>query len=191
MSAPWLNPIVSPAADFAVRLGAALPVLETPRTLLRAPRLEDAGYWCQILVDDTAGHMGGPFDVDAAFSDFAASVGLWLLRGHGMWTVTDRDGLVLGFVQIGFEPGDHEPELGFLFCSHGRGRGLAFEAALAVRNHALGPMGLPSLVSYIAPANAPSRRLAERLGARYEGAAEWDTDPEPAEIWRHAPSEDP
>ena len=184
---PHLTPLPGPAADFAAALRGALPVLETPRTVLRAPRLEDAPDWCAILAADTEGHVGGPCDADDAFTEFAATVGLWLLRGHGLWTVTDHAGAVLGFVLIGFEPGDHEPELGYLFCDRARGLGLAAEAATAARAHALGPMGLPSLVSYIAPGNTPSRALARRLGARLEGVATWDPDPEPAEIWRHAP----
>ncbi|MFN3953785.1 MAG: GNAT family N-acetyltransferase [Pararhodobacter sp.] len=187
MTAPHLTPVPGRAADFGAILRATLPVLRTSRTVLRAPRLEDATLWCTILTDDTAGHLGGPFDPDSAFADFAATVGMWLLRGHGMWTVTDHDDAPLGFVLIGFESGDREPELGFLFCAHARGRGLAFEAALAARDHALDVLGLPGLVSYIAPSNAPSRRLAERLGARLEGLLAYAGDDEPSEIWRHFP----
>ncbi len=189
MTAPHLTPIPGPAADFAARLVSELPVLKTRRCILRAPRLEDAPAWIEILVPDAEGHLGGPHDPDGAFVEFAATVGTWLLRGHGLWTVTDRAGAVLGFVLIGFEPGDSEPELGFLFREAARGQGYAAEAAAAVRDHALAEMKLPALVSYIAPGNAASRRLAERLGARFEGVVACDTDPEPAEIWRHAPVE--
>jgi RimJ/RimL family protein N-acetyltransferase len=187
MTTSHLTPIPGPAADLAARLRAALPVLETGRCLLRAPVLEDAPAWIEIMVPDAEGHLGGPHDADGAFREFAATVGTWLLRGHGLWTVTDHAGAVLGFVLVGFEPGDAEPELGFLFRAHARGQGYAAEAAAAARDHALGALGLPGLVSYIAPGNAASRRLAERLGARFEGAVAYDTDPEPAEIWRHAP----
>jgi RimJ/RimL family protein N-acetyltransferase len=187
MSVPHLAPIPGPAAEFAARLRAGLPVLETERCLLRAPVLEDAAAWIEIMVPDAEGHLGGPHDAEGAFREFAATVGTWLLRGHGLWTVTDRAGAVLGFVLVGFEPGDRAPELGWLFLAEARGHGYAIEAAAAARAHALGPLGLAELVSYIDPANAPSRRLAERLGARLEGTASWDTDPEPAEIWRHAP----
>lgn len=188
MIAPHLAPVPGPAAEFAARLRTGLPVLETARMVLRAPVLEDAAAWVTIMVPDAEGHLGGPHDDDAAFTEFAATVGLWLLRGHGLWTVTDRAGAVLGFVLIGFEPGDHEPELGWLLLPEARGRGLALEAAQAVRDWARAT-GLPSLVSYIAPGNAASRRLAARLGARLEGRADWDDSPEPAEIWRHLPRE--
>jgi hypothetical protein len=41
------------------------------------------------------------------------------------------------------------------------------------------------------PFPGPAADFATRLGARFVGTADWDTDPEPAEIRRHAPSEDP
>lgn len=183
MTAPHLTPIPGPAAAFAAALAARLPVLDTPRCRLRAPRLDDAPHWIAILAADAEGHMGGPFGEDEAFTEFAAAAGLWLLRGHGLWTVTGRDGAVLGFVLLGFEPGDREPELGFLFTPAARGQGLAQEAAAAARAHALEALNLPGLVSYIAPGNAASRRLAARLGARFDGSLDG------AEIWRHAPQE--
>lgn len=178
---PHLTPIPGPAADFAAALAARLPALDTPRCRLRAPRLDDAPVWIEILAGDAEGHLGGPFDADEAFTEFAAACGVWLLRGHGLWTVTDRAGAPLGFVLLGFEPGDREPELGFLFSAAARGRGLAQEAAAAVRALALDGLRLPGLVSYIAPGNAPSRRLAERLGAWRDGEVDG------AEVWRHAP----
>jgi RimJ/RimL family protein N-acetyltransferase len=187
MSAPHLIPRPGPAAAFAKTLRARLPRIESERCILRAPELEDATHWIEILVADREGHLGGPFTPAAAFTDFAATVGLWLLRGHGLWTVTNREGTVLGFVLIGFEPGDREPELGFLFCAHARGKGYAKEAAAAARAHALGPLGLDALVSYVDPSNIASRRLAERLGARYDGLMGFDGTVERVEVWRHAP----
>jgi RimJ/RimL family protein N-acetyltransferase len=170
-AAPHLTPVPGPAADFGATLRARLPRIETPRCVLRAPVLEDAPAWIAIMVPDSEGHLGGPHTEDRAFTEFAATVGLWLLRGHGLWTVTDRADRVLGFVLVGFEPGDKVPELGWLFLPEARGRGLAAEAAAAARVHALGTLALPELVSYIDPDNARSRRLAERLGARREPAS--------------------
>lgn len=184
-AAPHLRPIPGAAADFGAGLRARLPRIETARCILRAPLLEDAPAWISIMVPDAEGHLGGPHDDDGAFTEFAATVGLWLLRGHGLWTVTDRAGAVLGFVLIGFEPGDQVPELGWLFLPEARGRGLATEAAAAARAHALGAGGLRELVSYIDPGNAASRRLAERLGARMSGMIADPVTGEAAEVWRH------
>jgi RimJ/RimL family protein N-acetyltransferase len=185
MTAAHLIPLPGPAADFGAKLRGALPVIRTARCILRAPVLEDAPAWERIMVPDSEGHLGGPNDPDDAFVEFAATVGTWLLRGHGLWTVTDRADAVLGFVLIGFEPGDQAPELGWLFLPEARGQGYAAEAAAAARAHALGPAGLPELVSCIDASNTPSRRLAERLGARRDGTI---ATPDPdTEIWRHAP----
>ena len=90
---------------------------------LRAPRLADMDAWVEVLCGSATEFMGGPFTRDEAFMEFAGSVGGWLLRGHGPWTVEDKaTGDVLGFVILGFEPGDLEPELGYLFRPMAEGR---------------------------------------------------------------------
>lgn len=179
MRPPHETPIPGPAADFAAALAARLPVIETDRLRLRAPRLSDFPAWAEIFTGPAGPHLGGPYTRDEAFIHFAAYTGTWLLRGHGTWSVEDRAGTLLGFVLIGFWAGDREPELGFLFLPEAEGQGYAEEAARAARAHGFGPMGLPSLVSYIAPENTRSQRLAQRLGARRDGTLDG------AEVWRH------
>jgi len=66
------------------------------------------------------------------------------------------------------------------------GRGYATEAALALRDWAFSTLKLPSLVSYIAPGNAASVAVAERLGARLDPAAPRTV---PADlVYRHSAS---
>lgn len=172
MIAPHERPIPGSAAAFANALSAQLPRLETARLVLRAPALTDLEAWHEVLQGPAAPWLGGPFTRDESFAEFATSVGLWLLRGHGLWTVASRKRETLGFILLGFEPGDHEPELGFLFRPDAEGQGYAAEAARAARDHAFGALGWQSVVSYIAPDNARSIRLAERLGARRDPVAE-------------------
>jgi len=170
MTAPHETPMTGPTADFAATLAAALPVIETERLSLRAPTLADFPLWADIFTGPAGPHLGGPVSREDAFTEFAASLGTWLLRGHGPWAVDSREGVTLGFVLIGFEPGDQEPELGFLFAPHGEGRGYASEAARAVLDHAAA-LGWHRLVSYIDPDNTRSMRLAARLGATADAAA--------------------
>jgi RimJ/RimL family protein N-acetyltransferase len=135
--------------------------------------MDDFEAWAEVLCGPAGSWLDGPFDRDAAFVEFAASVGLWLLRGHGVWTVeASADGAVLGFVLIGFEPGDAEPELGYLFRPAAEGQGFATEAATAALAHARDTLRLAALVSYVAPGNHRSAALAKRLGARRDPAAE-------------------
>ena len=177
MIRPWDIQPSATAAALAASLCEALPVLRTRRCILRAPLLTDVPAWNAVMVPDAEGHLGGPHTEDEAYTEFAAYMGGWLLRGHGPWTVTDHSGHVLGFVLVGVEPGDQSPELGWLFLPEARGKGYATEAAAAARDHALGTLGLPRLVSYVDPANPASSRVAERLGAvcqgHYDGAQVW------------------
>jgi len=160
-------------------------VLETSRLRLRAPVLADFAAWAEILCGPAAPHLGGPFTRDEAFTEFSATIGTWLLRGHGLWTVEYKSGgEVLGFVLIGFEAGDLEPELGYLFRSAAEGHGYAREAAAVARAHAA-RLRLPSLVSYVDPENTRSVRLAAALGARLDG------DQDGSNVWRHWPPDQP
>jgi RimJ/RimL family protein N-acetyltransferase len=176
--APHEIAVPGPAADFAARLSAQLPLIETARLRLRAPSLADFDAWAEIFTGPAGPHLGGPFSRDEAFIEFAATCGLWLLRGHGVLTVEPKEGgATLGFVLIGFEPGDQEPELGYLFRAAAEGQGFATEAAAALRDHAFGPLGMGRLLSYIDPENAGSIRVARRLGATrtadFDGAQVW------------------
>jgi RimJ/RimL family protein N-acetyltransferase len=146
-----------------------IPVLETDRLRLRAPALSDFDAYAAFLGSDRAIHERGPMDRRAAWREFCASLACWSLRGFGGWSVTDRsDGGYLGEVGL-FQPVEYpEPEIGWMVVPEAEGRGIAHEAALAVRVWAYGRLGLKTLVSYIDPANARSIRLAERLGARLD-----------------------
>jgi RimJ/RimL family protein N-acetyltransferase len=154
-----------------------IPVLETERLRLRAPALRDFPAYAAFFASDRAVHERGPMDERGAWREFCASLACWSLRGFGGWSVTDRaDGGYLGEVGL-FQPVEYpEPEIGWMVVPRAEGRGIAHEAALAVRAWAYDRLGLKTLVSYIDPANARSIRLAERLGARLD---------------RHAPGIDP
>jgi ribosomal-protein-alanine N-acetyltransferase len=64
--------------------------------------------------------------------------------------------------------GPTELEVGYALGQPYWGHGYATEAAGAVRDLALGPMGRERLIAFIRPDNARSRRVAEKLGMRHE-----------------------
>lgn len=181
MIAPLAIPVTPPAAAQAAALDAVVPRLATPRCTLRAPRLGDFDTLQDITGSGRADTIGGPSTPAETWADFCTSTTTWLLRGHGMWTVELADGDIAGFVLIGTEPGDREHELGWLLTAEHEGRGLAFEAAAAARDHAWSALRLPSLVSYIAPGNARSEQLATRLGAVPDGTLHDGR----IGVWRH------
>jgi RimJ/RimL family protein N-acetyltransferase len=162
---PWEMPSQGGAAVIARTIAKTVPGIATARLSLRAPRIEDFDAYAEIVTTERGVHVGGPMTREEAWLDFAQMVAGWLLRGHGVWSVERReDGRLLGFVLIGFEPGDLEPELGFLFRAEAEGRGYAHEAGSAARGFAFATLGLPRVVSYVAPENSRSIRLVERLG---------------------------
>lgn len=147
-----------------------IPTLTTARLTLRPPVMADFEAYAAALAGPAAAYMGGPRSRDGAWDWFASDVAQWHLRGHGSLTVTEG-ATAVGQVNIVQPPHFPEPELGWIAYAGRTGRGLMAEAAAALRDWAFGPRGLATLVSYIDPANAPSVRLAQRLGARPDPAA--------------------
>ena len=171
----------TPRADLlATALRGAVPLLRTARATLRAPRQSDFPALQEIMGSERGLHAGGPLSPAECWADFCQATATWLLRGHGMWTVTEH-GTVAGFVMISTEPGDREHELGFLLREDWEGTGLAHEAALAARDHAWRSLRLPSLVSYVSGGNARSEALCRRLGAAQDGTTHDGT----VTVWRH------
>lgn len=154
------------SADRAQALCAQIPRIETDRLSLRAATMTDFPAWVRLLVPDALGHMGGPHTDEDAWEAFCVYVAGWALHGHGLWTVTDKADVVVGFVLVGLEWGDAEPELGWMFLPEARGQGLATEAVRAARDWAFGDGGFTTLVSYVHPDNAGSIALANRLEAK-------------------------
>lgn len=173
MIAPHERLATGAAAAFAGRVQSVLPRLETDRLRLRPPRIEDFEAYAEIALSPRGRYLTEDQTRDAAWYDFCQMTATWVLRGQGLWTVEDRDaGQCLGFVLLGFEPGDNEPELGYLFLPAAEGQGYAREAAEAARRYGFTVLDLPTLVSTIDPTNTRSRRLAERMGAVRDPKAE-------------------
>lgn len=163
------------------------PTIDTPRLVLRCPLAGDFDSYRPALMSDRAIHMGGPFDLAAAWKDFCMDVAGWALHGHGALAITDRvKGTFHGMVALTRRPDFPERELGWVLLKTAEGRGIAFEAADALRDFAFGHLGWRTLVSYIAPENARSIALAERLGAKRDAHA---PRPDPTDlVYRHFPT---
>jgi RimJ/RimL family protein N-acetyltransferase len=143
-----------------------IPVINTERLTLRAPRLEDFEPYAAYFASARAELERGRRDRAGAWKEFSAVAGQWLLRGYGGFSIEDRaNGGYLGEVGVFHEDSYPEPELGWMVVAAAEGRGIAHEAALAARHWAYHALGLTTLVSYIDADNARSIRLAERLGA--------------------------
>jgi RimJ/RimL family protein N-acetyltransferase len=168
-------------------LSAALdiPVIETERLILRAPRVSDLEAMLAFNASPRSGFLGGGAPRQAVWRALLANIGHWAVRGFGFWTVENRAGEIVGRVGVIDHDEWPEPELGWhLFDGH-EGRGYALEAALAARTDAQRRLGLPPLMSLIDPANARSIALALRMGAVAESETIEPNLRTPVRLFRH------
>lgn len=166
------------------------PTLETERLVLRAMKSEDFEPFAAFYASDAARFVGGPEDRVATWRRMATYAGSWTLRGYGKFVVEDKQtGRPAGMAGPWYPEDWPEPELSWTFLPEFQGRGYATEAAARSLAFAYDELGWTTAISAIAPGNARSVRLAERLGAHREGAAQVGSFGA-LEIYRHLPPDD-
>jgi RimJ/RimL family protein N-acetyltransferase len=148
------------------------PLLVTERLELRRPTRDDLWQMHAIVSEPATRRFLGPSDSPADhFERFSRNAGSWLLYGYGNFMLRERaSGALIGsagvfrsFRGLGADF-DDSAEAGWILCADRVGQGLAHEAmaaALAWFDREHGPQ---RIVCMITPGNAPSIRLAERLG---------------------------
>jgi RimJ/RimL family protein N-acetyltransferase len=149
-------------------------IAETQRVVLRCFHIADLDAMTAVFADPEVMRFGrGPRTRDWTQA--------WLLGcledyyqkwGFGLWAVvykTDRRVIgYCGLTRFDDVDGQTEIELGYRLARAFWGRGLATEAAKAVRDYAFDVLVLPRLVSIIDPRNEASIRVAEKTGLRFE-----------------------
>lgn len=147
--------------------------VETPRLVLRLPEARDAEALMEIHHDPQAAryvvfgasHAG----LSAAWRNIATMLGHWQLRGYGQWTVVERGtDEVIGRVGLWHPEGWPGIDLGWIIRRSHWGHGFATEAAAAALEWAWTNVPADHIISVIQPDNAPSRRVAEKIGERFE-----------------------
>jgi len=116
---------------------------------------------------------GKPLARPDAWRQMAMILGHWQLRGYGLFALEERaTGALVG--RAGFFEPEGWPgfELGWMLRRQSWGKGYATEAARRALRHAFTEMGRDHLISLVRPDNAPSIRVAERLGQKLDGRAE-------------------
>jgi ribosomal-protein-alanine N-acetyltransferase len=147
-------------------------VLETPRLILRPFAADDLDRMAKLMANkDFMRFSMGPMTREQT-QNFLDKVIGW-----------DRDGLPSQFAMIvrsggslagycGFfhheVDGKMEIEIGYRLQRDFWNRGLATEAARAVRDHGFLNLKLNYVISLIHPENHPSRRVAEKNGMTFE-----------------------
>jgi RimJ/RimL family protein N-acetyltransferase len=153
-----------PAESFAE---GGIPVLQTERLLLRAPRMEDAEAITALLQDraiaENTIRIPYPFQLADA-QTFIAGVEA---GSQPTFVVTLRDA-VIGCCGIAQRDGE-KPELGYWFGVPFWGKGYATEAVRAVIDHAFADLGHDALLSGARISNPASRRVLEKCGFQWTG----------------------
>ena len=146
--------------------------LETPRLILRVPRLADLDAFAALMADQenaTLHRRRGPARGDVAWADdddwrVARDRGVDVLRlrksdgplGRTARTVACREGW----------PG---AEVGWAIVRDCWGRGYATEGAEAAMDFAVDRLGWTDIIHSIAPDNAASQQVARKLGSQNRG----------------------
>jgi RimJ/RimL family protein N-acetyltransferase len=161
--------------------------LETERLVLRPWRLDDLDALAQFYDQpDDLGlkFIGGPVKRDIAWRIMCVRVGMWQLRGYGIFAVVEkasREWVGHCGLMHHVDKDETGPNLAYSIKINRRGRGFATEAADRVARYTFDKLLHPSVVTYIDPDNGASRRVVEKLGAAKTGMI--NINDTPTEIW--------
>src|SRR5579872_3047842 len=161
--------MITPLHDVGrdTRRERCIPVLETRRLTLRAPRHEDVKAIAVLANDrriaENTACIPHPYRIEDA-DEFVAGVNR---RGGEACFALLLDGTLIGM--CGIDPRDDGAELGYWLGVGYWGRGLMTEAARAVIDHAFGDLRLESLQSGARVSNPASRRVLEKCAFQWTG----------------------
>lgn len=142
--------------------------LETPRLLLRPPRLEDFDAWAQFQADEIATRFtGGHQPRTLAWRGFMTMCGCWHMTGIAMFSVIEKSsGQWVGRLGPWYPDGWPQPEVGWGIARAHWGKGYASEGAGAAMDYAFDVLGWDEVIHCIHEDNLASQRVARKLGSR-------------------------
>ena len=113
--------------------------IETPRLILRPPRLEDLDAWAEMITDElSARFIGGVMPRPISWRQLMTVIGSWHAHGFAMFSVIERSsGRWIGRLGPWMPEGWPGPEIGWAIARDCWGRGYAGEGASAATNWAL------------------------------------------------------
>jgi RimJ/RimL family protein N-acetyltransferase len=154
-----------------------VPVIETGRLVLRGWREDDFEDLAAIMADPEVMRFlgdGSTADRVQAWRSLAFLAGHWALKGYGHFVIEEKaTGRLVGRTGLLNPEGWPELEIGWTLARAAWGKGYATEAGGAAMDWAFETLGLERLISLIHKDNAPSMRVAERLGESREKPIEF------------------
>jgi RimJ/RimL family protein N-acetyltransferase len=149
-------------------LEASIPVLETERLVLRAPRLEDAKTVAALANDrriaENTARIPHPYKLADA-KDWISTASL--RAEEPTFLITLASGAIIG--ACGLDLRDGAPEIGYWLGVPHWGKGYATEAVRALIDHAFTDLDHEALNAGARVTNPASRRLLEKCGFQWTG----------------------
>jgi len=146
-----------------------IPVLETERLMLRAPKLEDAKHVAALANDkriaENTRRIPHPYSRNDA-EDFIATANTQ--QGDITFLITTRAGLPVGACGIAAHD-EAAPELGYWIGVQHWGQGYGTEAVRAMIDFAFTELAHESLCAGARVTNPASRRILEKCGFQWTG----------------------
>lgn len=143
-------------------------LIETPRLLVRRWTLDDVEALYAIQGDRrTMSFWPNPFTLPDSRAWIERSLARYAERGFGRYALLSKaTGRVVGDCGVVATALDAEPvnDIGWIVARPLWGRGLAVEAAAAMRDYAFANLGLPALHANMPWNHHGSRIVAERIG---------------------------
>ena len=161
--------------------------IDTPRLMLRPPRLEDLDGWTEMMADEeTARFIGGTAPRPVCWRQLMIMIGAWHAVGFAMFSVIEKaSGRWIG--RLGPWRPEQWPgtEIGWSIMRDCWGKGYAVEGAIAATDWAFDTLGWTEVIHSIAPENRASQRVAEKLGSTNRGPGKLPAPFEeaPIDIW--------
>jgi [ribosomal protein S5]-alanine N-acetyltransferase len=150
-----------------------MPILETPRLLLRPLTLEDVGpLFALTTIPEVIRYVGNRPSASIDEARHYLETGAlrdYAIHGYGRHAVVLKEtGAVIGFHGFKVMAELGETELGYRLLPEHWGKGLASEAAKMLVEHAWRGLALSRIVSVIHPENEASKNVVRKLGMKME-----------------------
>lgn len=144
----------------------------TDRLLMRPFNIDDINPFFQICANPEVMRYigaGTPLDQATVKSQITNWISLYEQQGYGLLALTLKENhQLIGFCGLLHQTVDGEDfiELGYRLDQVFWGKGMATEAALAIKNYALNQLKIPTLISIIHHENIASKNVALKVGMK-------------------------
>jgi [ribosomal protein S5]-alanine N-acetyltransferase len=149
-----------------------MSILQTERLILRPFRAEDVEIMAELFANSDFMRFSLGVLTRAQTVTFLDKVIGWerACLPSQFALIVRSEGALVGYCGFYHHPDEKidDLEIGYRVHPNYWNKGIATEAARAVRDHAFRDLKLPRVISLIHPENVPSRRVAEKNGMMFE-----------------------